>query len=444
MLQAALMITAHSANQSFVIVTQSPNELSANLAGYLEMCGVKVEPERFAIMGLEQHSPDSLAKELLARMEGMPAMAGAIFDCNSLVEHADKVRALTKFPVFDQVTLLDFYHSARADNPYFGTCYNEVKGSVKKGEVKHLVKKAERRLFSPFENYKASLMSRTDASATVGILRIEYSYPPIPGDIAHEGSYGYKVRFEQVDGLTFEKAQNAVLDDAIQESFKKAVKKLEEKGVVAITGDCGFMMAYQPYVRALTDIPVLMSSILQAPMLVASHEPDAKFAIFTANSSTFDKEKLLVQSGMMVDPKQWIVVGLQDLDGFEAVALGQKVPAEKVQPAILKCVKNLMATQPNLRGFLLECTELPHYADAIRAQSGLPVVDAITLVDYFQNSCTALPSFSKKALEALAGALDPRTAVSLVGVITAGTLGTAVGFTGKILVSAGSCACAVQ
>merc|ERR1712066_703904 len=119
------------------------------------------------------------------------------------------------------------------------------------------------------------------------------------------------------------------------------------------------------------------------------------------------------------------------------------VPAQKVQPGIVKCVKNLMATQPKLRGILRECTELPHYADAIRAGSGLPVVDAITLVDYFQNSCTALPSFSKKALESFLGALDPRVAVSLVTVITAGTLGTAVGFTGEIFASAGSCCCAV-
>ena len=33
---------------------------------------------------------------------------------------------------------------------------------------------------------------------------------------------------------------------------------------------------------------------------------------------------------------------------------------------------------PTLRAFLLECSEMPPYADAIRAATGLPVYDAIT------------------------------------------------------------------
>lgn len=41
---------------------------------------------------------------------------------------------------------------------------------------------------------------------------------------------------------------------------------------------------------------------------------------------------------------------------------------------------------PTLRAFLLECSEMPPYADAIRAATGLPVYDAITGREYYVSS----------------------------------------------------------
>lgn len=420
LLQAALLIPAHSKEQTFVVFTKYAKEVEAQKSKILKDCGVTMKEERFAVEQVPENSDANAIVQKVKAMQGSnPKLAGCIFDCEELIKHADEVRAVTSFPVFDQVTLLDFFGSACSDNPYFGTCYKDLKG----GDVEKLVTKSQRKLFSPYENFKTSLTSNVDKDAKIGVLRIDYSYPPIPGDTACAASYGYKVVFRSLTGLTFEKCQNGVLDESIQQSFQKAVKELEDEGVVAITGDCGFLMAYQPYVRALTETPVVLSSILQAPMFVVANAPDAKFAVFTANSTTFDKEKLLTQSGMQVDPKQWIVVGLQDLDGFEAVALGQKVPAEKVQPGIVKCVKDLQKKEPNLRGILLECTELPHYADAIRAEAKLPVVDAITIVDYFQNACTATPSFSKKVLQTFIPDISPTAMAASVGAITVGTLG---------------------
>lgn len=40
----------------------------------------------------------------------------------------------------------------------------------------------------------------------------------------------------------------------------------------------------------------------------------------------------------------------------------------------------------NIAGILLECTELPPYADALRAATGLAVWDAITGADFYINA----------------------------------------------------------
>lgn len=46
-----------------------------------------------------------------------------------------------------------------------------------------------------------------------------------------------------------------------------------------------------------------------------------------------------------------------------------------------------------IRAILLECTELPPYADALRYGTGLPVYDAITCADSFVDGALDNPRF---------------------------------------------------
>ena len=47
--------------------------------------------------------------------------------------------------------------------------------------------------------------------------------------------------------------------------------------------------------------------------------------------------------------------------------------------------KQQLQKYPEVRAILLECTEMPPYADALRAATKLPVFDAITCCDFFIN-----------------------------------------------------------
>ena len=75
-----------------------------------------------------------------------------------------------------------------------------------------------------------------------------------------------------------------------------------------------------------------------------------------------------------------MVRGCEELPGFEAVAQAKKVDVDKVRPHVVQLVTDFRAAHPGLRAVLLECTELPPYADAIWHATGLLVLDAITLV----------------------------------------------------------------
>ena len=80
------------------------------------------------------------------------------------------------------------------------------------------------------------------------------------------------------------------------------------------------------------------------------------------------------------------MVGAENVDGFEAVALGQLVDYKRVEPGIVSLAKEAIETYPNLRAFLFECTELSPYSDAVRQATGLPVFDIITSCDFVMNS----------------------------------------------------------
>jgi hypothetical protein len=65
---------------------------------------------------------------------------------------------------------------------------------------------------------------------------------------------------------------------------------------------------------------------------------------------------------------------------------GLQVDVDKALPGILKKVKEALRETPNIKAILLECTELPPYADAIRKATGLPVYDAITNCDFVMSA----------------------------------------------------------
>ena len=117
----------------------------------------------------------------------------------------------------------------------------------------------------------------------------------------------------------------------------------------------------------------------------ADHE---QVIIFTANATTLIPMAPLIskECGVDMSKKRFHIIGCEAIDGFEAVALGEKVDTVKVEPGMVKLAKECLVRFPLARAFLFECTELPPYSDAVRQACGLPVFDAITNCDFFMMS----------------------------------------------------------
>ena len=228
---------------------------------------------------------------------------------------------------------------------------------------------------------------------SLGVVRLDYDYAPAPGDIDHPGSFGYNVIYRVVPGLTFEMCEKGKMPDEIKERFVKAIKWLDAKGVVAITGDCSFFMNFQTLAREVTHRPVFMSAMCAMPSVMVTYAKHEQIAVFTANSKSFESDlgtlimgqpmlRLMKdECGVDLDERRFVIVGCEKVPGFEAVAKGERVDVDRVKSHMVKLAKDVLAKQPKdkpIRAFLFESTELPPYSDAVRAATGLPVFDVIT------------------------------------------------------------------
>ena len=85
------------------------------------------------------------------------------------------------------------------------------------------------------------------------------------------------------------------------------------------------------------------------------------------------------------------IVGAQHVPAFGmALKNGAKVHYELAAPHIVALAIDALKHYPKSGAFLLECTEMPMFSNAIRQATDLPVFDAITNSDYLMAS--TLPS----------------------------------------------------
>lgn len=236
-------------------------------------------------------------------------------------------------------------------------------------------------------------MSIEPAGAKVGILRWEKGHVPrglvqletLVGNSTNPASYGYPVRMCHVTGANvhtiLENPDRAVLQTMIEDA-----RGLVAQGVKAITTSCGFNAIFQRELTDALNVPVFSSSLLQVPLVRHLHGPLAEVAILTANSTA-----LL--------PAHLSAVGIPSLEGLHICGLEKctawnriftdpdgDVDLAEIEREVLATAVNALHANPRIKAFVLECTDLPPFSGTIRARTGLPVFDFITMVDYVHSA----------------------------------------------------------
>ncbi|NLD05301.1 MAG: aspartate/glutamate racemase family protein [Synergistaceae bacterium] len=235
----------------------------------------------------------------------------------------------------------------------------------------------------------------------IGILCWEEGHVPkglvqletLPGNSTNTDSYPFSVRLSRIKGANIhtvlENPSQDVLENMIIES-----RKMISEGIEAITTSCGFNAIFQEKLASSLEVPVFTSSLLQVPLVHKMLGPDRSIAVITAKKSALKIEHLRA-AGITVDIKLNIL-GMENSPEWNKIftAPDDDVDLNIIAGEVISTAKEAVSQDKSIGAFVLECTDLPPFSEAIREELHLPVFDFLTLIEFVARSIGVMkPSY---------------------------------------------------
>ena len=213
----------------------------------------------------------------------------------------------------------------------------------------------------------------TGDAGFLGILMLDTRFPRPPGDIGHPDTFDVPTRRHVVHGAWPAKvvqSAKGLRAARLLPAFVDAVQALQRDGALAITTSCGFLVLLQPELQAAVQVPLVTSSLLQLPGLLAG-QPHV--GVLTISASQLGAEHLLAAG---VPPERLgdvIVQGVDSAGEFATAILGNRasLDVQKACSDVVAAARALKERAPALASVVLECTNMPPYRQAIEAATGL-------------------------------------------------------------------------
>lgn len=212
-----------------------------------------------------------------------------------------------------------------------------------------------------------------EAPGFLGVVMLDTRFPRPPGDIGHPDAFGVAVRQRVVRGAwpgTIVQTAAGLRAAGMGPAFVGAVQALEAEGALAITTSCGFLVLLQDELQAAVHVPVVTSSLLQLPGLLA-RQP--KVGVLTISAAALGTEHLLA-AGVPEDRLDDVVIqGVAPAGEFAAAILGNRdtLDTKLASEDVVAAARALRLREPLLQAVVLECTNMPPYRQAVEAATGL-------------------------------------------------------------------------
>jgi len=232
------------------------------------------------------------------------------------------------------------------------------------------------------------LKGQAIAGCAIGILVLDLWYPYVPGNVANASTYNFPVLFKILKGSTVPQILNA--DPSLLDMIVEGGKELEQQGVRAIVGACGYFGHFQKEASIRLNVPIFLSSVVQVPIIMRGLKPEQKVGII-CGSAPHLKPSLLSQCGVD-DLSRVAIVGAQDSPEFRnIIECTGHFNSYKVGQELVGLAKELVSKNPDVGAILLECSDMPPYAWAIQNAVRLPVFDFISLINWVYNGVVRRP-----------------------------------------------------
>jgi Asp/Glu/hydantoin racemase len=168
-----------------------------------------------------------------------------------------------------------------------------------------------------------------------------------------------------------------------QPNWVRAVQELQEEGVRAIVCGCGLTGNMQSVLAQAVDIPVYTSTMMFVPEIHRTQAKGSRVGILTVSEEQLlAYDQILLRECGIDESIPIAIAGMNESAGAD-VWLTMTTPHydfEKVQKAVVDAALELQSNHQDLGAFVLECTDMPMYSNAIREATGLAVFDAVDMV----------------------------------------------------------------
>jgi hypothetical protein len=221
------------------------------------------------------------------------------------------------------------------------------------------------------------------AGNAIGIIHLEVWYPLLPGNVVNATTYKFPVRYKLLKGGTQDRIHGA--DPSIIGALIEAGRELEQEGVRAIAGACGYLGNFQRETADALHVPVFLSSLLQVPMIYRGLKTGKRIGIMCADGPAMTPT-LLKACGVTEDIPI-AVVGLEEQPQFRGITYSTgEFDYSQIEQEVVDGALKLVRDYPDIGAILLECSDMPPFAWAVQKAVKLPVFDFITMINWLYQS----------------------------------------------------------
>ena len=212
----------------------------------------------------------------------------------------------------------------------------------------------------------------------LGILMLDTRFPRPPGDIGNPATFErlqIPVRYQTVRGASPQSVVRGSSALALQ-PFVIAALDLVEQGATVLSTSCGFLARYQYELQAAVPVPVISSSLL---WLGSPELAGERCAVLTIDALALDAHQLVGVGADPATPVGGVAPGCE----FQRRLLGNEATMDLRQAGqdVVAGALALVKAHAEVTTLVLECTNMPPYAQAVAAATGKRVEHIVSLLE---------------------------------------------------------------
>lgn len=207
----------------------------------------------------------------------------------------------------------------------------------------------------------------------LGVVMLDTRFPRPVGDLGNPATWSVPVNVRVVRGIWPDKVVQSAAGlhaGRVGQAFVAVVQALVRDGAAAVTTSCGFLVLLQKELQAGVRVPVITSSLMLLPKLLAAQP---RVGVLTISAGKLGKEHLRAAGVPRERLADVIVQGVDPKGEFAARILGNEseLDLDRARHDVVAAAVALKAREPALTDVVLECTNMPPYRAAVEEATGL-------------------------------------------------------------------------